>query len=128
MVRFIQISLLKLVLREALLRIIYYKKNVRSINNAIDNDMILFMSFNVNSDAVYIDRNGSSMVGKHNIGLDKCDITYIGFEEQHDNNVQTKVNWQKTSNGSYYVTLYVVDDVNDQQLNFSGIYQLTRMP
>ena len=104
------------------------QKNIRSINNATDKDMVLLMTFNINSDAVYVDNSGSSLIGKHNTGLDRCDITYRGYEEQHDSNVTMEVKWQKTPNGSYYATMYVVDDVNDQQLNFSGIYQLTRMP
>jgi hypothetical protein len=82
------------------------------------------MTFNINSDAVNVNRNGSSLFGTHNTSLDKCNVTYRGFERQFGRNVQTEFRWQRTPGGNYFVTSYVVDDENDQQLNLSAIWYL----
>ena len=82
------------------------------------------MTFNINSDAVNVNRNGSSLFGTHNTSLDKCNVTYRGFERQFGRNVQTKFRWQRTPGGNYFVLSYVVDDENDQQLNLSAIWYL----
>ncbi len=101
------------------------QKNITTINNATDNDMALFMTFNINSDAVNVNRNGSALVGTHNISLDKCDITYRGFDIQYGRNVQMEFRWQKTPGGNYFVSSYVVDEVNDEEkLNLSAVYYL----
>lgn len=43
---------------------------------------------------------------------------------QHGRNVQMEFKWQKTPSGNYFVSSYVVDEVNDQQLNLSAVYYL----
>ena len=104
------------------------QKSIRNINDDTEADKGIFQSFNINSVAVSINAFGTSLVGNYKIGLDKCDIRYTGFAFCQQNIVTIEVKWQKSTNGSYFATSYVVDDVNDQQLNFSGVLQLTRMP
>jgi hypothetical protein len=106
------------------------QKNVRSVNDAIDRDIIQFTSFNINLDSIFVDpKDGSAMVGKYNINdsHDKCEIKYRGFQEQHDNNVDMLFQWRKSPNGTYYITMYIIDETNDR-LIFSGVYMLTKMP
>ena len=87
--------------------------NLLQKNITVDYGIVVavhIMTFNINSDAVNVNRNGSSSYGTHNTSSDKCEVTYRGFELQYGRNVQTKFTWQKTPGGNYYVTSYVVDD------------------
>ena len=101
----------------------FLQKNIRSTNIDIEAARGLFQTFNINSVSVITNPTGTSMVGNFIINSDRCVIRYTGFAYCQQDIVTMEIRWEKTPNNSYYATLYIVDNVNDQQLRFVGIYR-----
>lgn len=105
------------------------QKNVRSVNDQLDRDIIVFTSFNRILDSVSVNPgDGSSMVGNFSINNsnDRCEVRYIGYQEQHDNIVRMVVLWEKSPNGTYFIKMYITND-NYEIPEFTGMYSLTKI-
>lgn len=102
------------------------QKNIKTLNNETDRDIVSFNSFNINGDSVFIGtRDGSAMVGEYDIHDDFLEIRYRGFEEQHKENVKMLFKVQKVEKG-YYTSVYLVNDTGPEY-TISAIYALARV-
>jgi len=102
------------------------QKNIKTLNNETDKDIVLFNSFNINGDSVFIgSRDGSVMVGEFAISGDFLEVQYRGYEEQHKENVKMLFKFQKVEKG-YYTSVYLVNDTG-REYTISAIYGLARV-
>jgi hypothetical protein len=102
------------------------QKNIKILNNETDKDIVSFNSFNINGDSVFIgSRDGSTLVGEFAISGDFLEVQYIGYEEQHKENVKMLFKFQKVDLG-YYITIYLVNDTGPQY-TVSAMYSLKRV-
>ena len=102
------------------------QKNIRTLNNETDRDVVLFNSLNINGDSVFVGtRDGGAMVGEWSISDGFLEIRYRGYEEQHKENVKMLFKFQKVDLG-YYITVYLVNDTGPQY-TVSAMYSLKRL-